>query len=345
MWRALVVGLLALAAASSLGSPPAEAHRCRAGLQHVVIGAHHACLGLGQRCLKRHDRTYHRLGFHCHGRRLIAGGSLSFPVRAAFYYPWFPETWTVRGRHVAYRPLLGYYNSSDAVVARSHVRQLQYGRFEAAIASWWGRGTHAEGQRVRLLLDTSASLRAALKWSIYYEPEGQTNPSVAAIRADLAYLAANYARHVSYARVGGKPVIFVYNAGDVSCEVADRWRQAAAGAWYVVLKVFPGFASCPSQPNAWHQYAPANAVQSHLPHSFNISPGFWLASDASPRLGRDPARWAQNVRSMAASGARWQLVTSFNEWGEGTAVESARDWASASGRGAYLDALRAVPAP
>ena len=42
---------------------------------------------------------------------------------------------------------------------------------------------------------------------------------------------------------------------------------------------------------------------------------------------------------MVASGAQWQLVTSFNEWGEGTAVESATEWSSPSGQGAYLDAL------
>jgi hypothetical protein len=42
---------------------------------------------------------------------------------------------------------------------------------------------------------------------------------------------------------------------------------------------------------------------------------------------------------MVASRARFQLVTTFNEWGEGTAVESARQWQTASGYGAYLDAL------
>jgi len=42
---------------------------------------------------------------------------------------------------------------------------------------------------------------------------------------------------------------------------------------------------------------------------------------------------------MNASGAPFQLVTTFNEWGEGTAVESATEWASASGYGAYLDVL------
>jgi hypothetical protein len=42
---------------------------------------------------------------------------------------------------------------------------------------------------------------------------------------------------------------------------------------------------------------------------------------------------------MIASRARWQLITTFNEWGEGTAVESAREWRSSSGYGAYLDIL------
>jgi hypothetical protein len=42
---------------------------------------------------------------------------------------------------------------------------------------------------------------------------------------------------------------------------------------------------------------------------------------------------------MVASGEPWQFVTTFNEWGEGTAVEGATEWATASGHGAYLDAL------
>ena len=42
---------------------------------------------------------------------------------------------------------------------------------------------------------------------------------------------------------------------------------------------------------------------------------------------------------MVASREQWQLVTTFNEWGEGTAVEGATEWQSSSGYGAYLDAL------
>lgn len=44
---------------------------------------------------------------------------------------------------------------------------------------------------------------------------------------------------------------------------------------------------------------------------------------------------------MVASGAPFQLITTFNEWGEGTSIESASEWASASGFGTYLDILHA----
>jgi hypothetical protein len=53
-------------------------------------------------------------------------------------------------------------------------------------------------------------------------------------------------------------------------------------------------------------------------------------------------RFQADLARQVASGARWQLVTTFNEWGEGTAVEPSREWESESGHGTYLDALRAA---
>ena len=48
---------------------------------------------------------------------------------------------------------------------------------------------------------------------------------------------------------------------------------------------------------------------------------------------------------MIASGAPFQLITTFNESGEDTRVESATEWQSASGYGAFLDALHANGVP
>jgi hypothetical protein len=122
--------------------------------------------------------------------------------------------------------------------------------------------------------------------------------------------------------------------------MADRWVQAGNSQGFaVVLKVFPGYLNCSSQPAGWHQYAPAMATDSQAGKSFAISPGFYKKGESAPRLTRDRTRWTDNIKSMVASNAPWQLVTTFNEWGEGTSVESAEEWASPSPYGAYIEAL------
>jgi hypothetical protein len=265
----------------------------------------------------------------------------SFPIRAAFYYPWFPESWSQAGisPFTQYHPSLGLYDSGDPSVIQNHVNAMQYGNFQAGIASWWGQGSRTDG-RIPALLSTTALMGSSFRWAIYYEPEGTTDPSQAQVTADLAYIRDKYGSDRSYLRVGGRFVVFVYNANDGTCAVADKWKAANAGInAYIVLKVFAGYRTCASQPDAWHQYAPAVAADSQTGFSYAISPGFDKAGEAAPRLGRDLTRWNQNIKDMTASNAPWQLVTTFNEWGEGTSVESAQEWASPSGFGSYLDAL------
>jgi hypothetical protein len=261
-----------------------------------------------------------------------------FPIRAAFYYAWFPEAWSERGidPFTHYHPSAGPYSSSDSAVLRSQIGQMRYARIDAGISSWWGRGTRSDRRVPGLLAAASAT---PFRWALYYEPEGQGDPDPATIRADLSYIRAHYADAPAYLRVGGRFVVFVYARKGDGAGMAERWRQANDQGAYVVLKVFPGYRDTPAQPDGWHQYAPALAESEQAGHSFSVSPGFWHAADAQPRLGRDVGRFAASVRAMVASRAPWQLVTTFNEWGEGTAVEPSSEWASPSGYGAYLDAL------
>jgi len=109
------------------------------------------------------------------------------------------------------------------------------------------------------------------------------------------------------------------------------------------VKVFAGYSECAAQPDDWHQYTIAYGGGMPAGRStYVVSPGFWLASEGAAAMPRDLERWRVNVRAMAASTAPWQLVVSFSEWPEGTAIESASDWATPSGYGAYLDALHAL---
>ncbi len=207
----------------------------------------------------------------------------------------------------------------------------------AGIASWWGQGHHTDG-KIPGLLDAANGTN--FKWALYYEPEGSGNPAPSAIKSDLDYISAKYASNPNYLRVNGKPVMFVWDAGTTdSCTVVNRWNEANGGRFYVVQKVFSGYRTCAAQPDSWHQYGPASPADHQQGYSYNISPGFWHKMEGSARLARDLNRWNQNIRDMIASGAPWQLITSFNEWGEGTIVESAKEWETSSGFGAYLDAL------
>ena len=261
-----------------------------------------------------------------------------FPIRAAFYYPWYPQTWTVGGKLPIFTPSLGYYRSDRGSVIRSHIRAMRRARLEAGIASWWGRNSFTDSVMPRLLYRAAAT---PFRWAVYYEREGSGDPSVAAIRSDLRYIKRRYGGKPGYLRVRGRFVVFVYADGGDGCRMAARWKRANTVNAYVVLKVFHGYRFCAARPNSWHQYAPAAAEDSQVPYSFSISPGFWKADEAQPRLARDLARWRANVRHMVAARAKWKLVTTFNEWGEGTAVESAKEWESPSGLGDFLDALRA----
>ncbi len=264
----------------------------------------------------------------------------TLPIVAAFYYPWYPEGWTSNGvfPDTNYRPSLGFYDSGDRSVIRAHIRAMRYGGIEVGISSWWGRG-HPTDDRVARLL--RAAVDTTFRWAIYYEPEGYGDPSIRRIRADLTYIQANYTSDQSFLRIGTRPVIFVYNADDADCSVVDRWDRANEIDAYLVLKVFEGYRDCPVQPAGWHQYGPALAEDDQSPYSFSISPGFWKIGE-HPRLSRDPTRWLQEIRDMLGSGARFQLITTFNEWIEGTSVESAEEWASDSGFGTYLDAMHDV---
>jgi len=264
----------------------------------------------------------------------------AFPVRAAFYYPWFPEAWNQKGINpfTHYQPSLGFYDSGSAATVKRHAREMDYGKINVAIASWWGVGSKTDS-RVPLLLSSTAKVASPLRWALYYENESAGDPTASQISSDLSYIAGHYGSDPSYYRVNGRPVVFVYADGNDACGMADRWKQGNTVNAYIVLKVFSGYKLCTSQPDGWHQYSPAVAADSQAGYSYTISPGFYNAGESRPRLARKLTRWRQNIRHMIASKAPFQLVTTFNEWGEGTSVESATKWASSSRHGKYLDAL------
>ncbi|WP_431976228.1 hypothetical protein [Micromonospora haikouensis] len=278
-------------------------------------------------------------------------------IRAAFYYPWFPEAWRQQGLDpfTNYVPARGRYTIEESVV-RAQVADMRYGGITMGVASWFGRGTVTDRHWPAMV---RAAQGTGFGWAPYYEPEGTSDPTPERIADDLHYLRATYGGQGSSLVVlpdRGMPV-FVYNAGDLTtaqgCATVDRWAQAQSllqrrfgETVQVNLKVFPGYAGCPGTARVagWHQYGPARAEHdfSAAPGegSYTVSPGFWKAGSPygqAPFLSRDRARWRAGLARMNASGAPWQLVTSYNEWGEGTAIESSRGCRSPAPAGTWCD--------
>jgi Glycosyl hydrolase family 99 len=263
--------------------------------------------------------------------------SVEWPVRAAFYYPWFPETeqWATR-----YTPSLGKYDSSDPRVLATHVAQARYAGLNAFISSYWGKDSPT-ARRLPLLLDAAGHQRFRI--AAYYELGSLPTQSTRYVLSQEFDSLQQLSAHSAWLRVTERPVLFVYNVGpEGSCATVSRLIAANQGRFYLNLKVFPGYRECPKQPDSWHQYVPADSFDQQGSNSATVSPGFFKFDEPVPRLLRDPQRFHADLRRQVDSGARWQLITSFNEWGEGTAVEPSQEWQTLSGHGTYLDAMRSA---
>jgi hypothetical protein len=178
-----------------------------------------------------------------------SSSDLSFPVRGIFYYPWYPETWTVNGKQARFEPDLGFYSSSDPRVAEAHIDAFEYAHVDLSIASWWGPESNLDRARLTMLMDETVDMLSKVKWTIYYEDERDLRPSASVLKEDLDYLKKWFAWHPAWAHKNGLPVVFVYNEG--GCEVVNRWMDGANGEWYVVLKLFQDYKECLTQPDHW----------------------------------------------------------------------------------------------
>ena len=287
---------------------------------------------------------------------------LELPLRGIFYYAWYPNNWAPNGYHVSYHPTYGYYDNNDRDLINHHIDELEYGNVDVVIASWWGLDNDNRRPRdwaiKKCMEETDRRAEIGeinLKWAIYYELEASYNEPMDTIKADLDYLMDRYVNaHGCYAHIDGKPVVFVYTKGseDNTEEFMKKWADAVDGKWYYVLKVFEGYKDMKYQPSSWHQYGPSTRIHKHEDStrrlvSINISPGFKHADpNKTTFLERaSESLWTDLVKEMVGSGVNWQLITSYNEWGEGTSVESALEWQTESGYGMYLDVLHDYATP
>lgn len=274
------------------------------------------------------------------------------PYYATFFYQWYTSptidsSWGYWADHSntpsntwfsyylpdpqpsVFNPAQELYSSNDYSIFKWQVAKMAEAKIEVSIASWFGPNTREDkvlNNVINSFMSRADNPYPNLRWAVYYEDEGFADPSVDLIAADLQYIKDKYASSPYVLKVNNKPAIFVYaGANDVPGTMTSRWKQANArlnNYFYINLKVFPNFPTDTSQPDGWHQYAPAARQGTTAPHYYFVSPGFYLDDRVSPeRLPRNPAEFEQAVQSMVAANVTWKLIETWNEWGEGTSVE------------------------
>lgn len=283
------------------------------------------------------------------------------PYYTTFFYLWFqnPNTdsgwgyWTDHGGNPpntwfshyipdpnpsALDPPNELYSASNYNNFKWQAGKLKEAKISVAIASWWGQGTREDGafnNIINSFMGRSDNPYPRLRWAMYYENEGFSDPSVSQLVSDLNYIKAKYVGSQYLLRVNGKPVMFVYAGANDAGGMAQRWKDANAqvgNTFYTVLKVYGGSPTDPNQPDAWHQYAPA-ARSGSGPGYYFVSPGFWLDDGSAERLPRNPTDFEAAVRSMVSANVTWKLIETWNEWGEGTSVEPGEQVRTNTGTG------------
>ena len=259
------------------------------------------------------------------------------PIRAAFY--WLDSTARKRGDGGGRIPAL-----DRTAGRRAQIRALRYAGFDAAIASWtrpggwrtvasaasspqldgWARrcaGRSTIARRRRAIRARPGSPRTSAA-----SPRARRRTGLSARRRQAGDLRLRRVRRLLHGReVEGRRGRPLHRRPEDLHELPDL-RGTARG----VVPV----------------RAAAAAFGTTRP-LLRDQPGLSPAGEA-PRLRRDRGRFRTDVRAMVASNAPWQLVTSFNGWREGSAVESGAGWRSRSGYGRFLDVLRreiARPSP
>jgi hypothetical protein len=261
----------------------------------------------------------------------------------AFYYAWFDlTTWQ---KPLSDQPAQPYASTDPAAIER-HVAEAQRAGIDGFVQSWYGpqvENNQTETNFARLL-DISAQhgFRAAVDLEVTSPFFHSTTDVVNA----LNYLLTVHAQRPAYLRVGGRPVIFFWRQGQYSVETwasiraqVDPDRTSIWIAEGTDLSYLGPFDGLHLYSVAWSA-DPAGVLAGwgDRVREWGAAQGVsrtWVATVMPGYDDLNTGRAGAFVRSRAGgeyyrqcwngaigSEADWVLITSFNEWREGTQIET-----------------------
>ena len=246
-------------------------------------------------------------------------------------------------------PQLGPYDSHDPKIVEQHCRWAKEVGIDGFIVSWW-QPNDFHDQGLPLLLETAQ--RFGLEVTAYFETV-PNNDRTKALN-DVLYLLERYGKHPAWLKLDGKPVLFVYGRaiGQIGLNswlwvIGEVNRRYEGGAVFIgdqisrqAARVFDGIHTYNITGNT--QGKSVDEIRSWAQKTFpqwvaiagdgriaclTIIPGY----DDSKLPDRKPPRpiterhGGQTYRvfweAVLQANPDWVLITSWNEWHEGSEIE------------------------
>ncbi|MCX7968079.1 MAG: hypothetical protein N3B10_06255 [Armatimonadetes bacterium] len=246
-------------------------------------------------------------------------------------------------------PVLGPYDSHDPKVVEQHCRWAKEAGIDGFIVSWWHPNDFHD-RAMPLILDTAQKF--GLEVTAYFETV-PTRRKEQALEY-VMHLLNRYGKHPAWLKLNGKPVIFVYGRaiGEIGLDgwlwvIVEANRRYEGGAVFIgdqiskrAARIFDGIhtynitdqtaGKSPEEIRKWAEQTFPNWVEtagSDRIACLTIIPGY----DDSKLPDRKPPRpiterhggetyrvlWEEAIEANPD----WVLITSWNEWHEGSEIE------------------------
>ncbi|MEW6358388.1 MAG: endo-1,3-alpha-glucanase family glycosylhydrolase [Planctomycetota bacterium] len=251
-------------------------------------------------------------------------------------------------------PAKGAYDSHDPAIIDYHIDLAKSHGVDGFICTWWGQGGF-DDRAFAKVLDHAA--KKDFKLTVYWETvPGEGQKKIERAVSDLSYILEKYADHPAFLKVDGKPVVFIYGRvmGQVSLtewpEIITRVRERTGKDFLLIADgfrdsyaaVFDGIHTyniC-----GWVRGKSAEELAEASKKAFtdavamaknraNIScitiiPGYDDTKIRKPgintgRMDGETYRilWEQAI----TADPDWVLITSWNEWHEGSEIEPSHE--------------------
>lgn len=257
-------------------------------------------------------------------------------------------------------PKLGAYSSDDKDTIDTHMKWMKEAGIGVVIVSWWGRDTF-EDKRVWDILNAADDKE--MKVAFYVEPQDvgyvhksltQPNRTVGSrtpfqVQRDVMYLIDKYGCHRAVHRKDGRPVFLFFAARQYMSGKQDEWKQAwdelhsnpqynpivIAHDYKLANRIIAGgwdgghvYGCCKLNAKYWKLLAQQYEIAGKIFY-FTVCPGYDKSRKSpsdEPVIDRENGRLYEKLWQTAIESKRPSsvvVITTFNEWHEGTAIEPA----------------------